>query len=172
VTFLGARAAAPARLRGKAELGVALGVVVLGGFVLVQATTIDAPATSNALGPRFFPTCIGLLLLVCGAWLAVDVWRGGRGEMEAGEDIDLARASDWRSVAAVSAAFLLHAALIGPLGWPLAGAVLFWGVAVSLGSRAWVRDVAVSVVLAFGIFAIFTRALGVFLPAGLMDGVL
>ena len=163
---------APQRLQGRAELGVAAGVLVLGGFVLVQATGIDAPATSNALGPRFFPTCVGILLLVCGGWLAIDVWRGGRGEMEAGEDVDLARASDWRSVAAVSAAFLLHAALIGPLGWPVAGAVLFWGVAVSLGSRAWVRDAAVSVVLAFGIFLIFTRALGVFLPAGLMDGVL
>jgi putative tricarboxylic transport membrane protein len=160
------------RLQGKAELGVAFGVMVLGGFVLVQTTSIDAPATSNALGPRFFPTCIGMLLLVCGAWLAVDVWRGGRGEMEAGEDIDLARASDWRSVALVSGAFLLHAALIAPLGWPIAGAVLFFGVAASLGSRAWIRDAAVSVVLAFGIFVIFTRALGVYLPPGLMDGVL
>jgi putative tricarboxylic transport membrane protein len=163
---------APQRLQGKAELGVALGVVVLGAFVLLQATSIDAPATSNALGPRFFPTCIGILLIACGAWLAVDVWRGGRGEMEAGEDVDLARSSDWRSVAAVSAAFLLHAALIGPLGWPIAGAVLFWGVAVSLGSRAWVRDLAVSVVLAFGVYAIFTHALGVYLPPGLLDGVL
>jgi putative tricarboxylic transport membrane protein len=159
-------------LRGKAELGVAAGVVVLGGFLLVETTTINAPATSNALGPRFFPTFIGFLLLGCGVWLAVDVLRGGRGDPEAGEDIDLSRSSDWRSVGLVSAVFLLHALLLAPLGWPIAGALLFWGVAASLGSRNWLRDGAVSVLLAVAVYLIFTRALGVYLPGGLLDGVL
>jgi putative tricarboxylic transport membrane protein len=159
-------------LRGKAELGVAAGVVALGVFLLVQTTTITAPATSNALGPKFFPTCIGALLLACGVWLAVDVLRGGHGDPEAGEDIDLSRSSDWRSVALVSAVFLGHAVLLGPLGWPIAGALLFWGVAAALGSRSWLRDGAVSVLLALAVYVIFTHALGVYLPGGLLDGVL
>jgi putative tricarboxylic transport membrane protein len=159
-------------LRGKAELAVAAGVVVLGVFLLVQTTTITAPTTSNAIGPKFFPTCIGVLLLVCGVWLAVDVLRGGHGDPEAGEDIDLSRSSDWRSVGLVSAVFLLHAVLLAPLGWPIAGALLFWGVAVALGSRQWLRDGAVSVLLALAVYLIFTRALGVYLPGGLLDGVL
>lgn len=162
----------PAALRGKAELALAAGVVLLGVFVLVDASRIKAPATSNALGPSFVPTCIGLLLIVCGAWLAVDVWRGGHADPEAGEDIDLSRRSDWVSVALVSGVFLLHAALIGPLGWPIAGALLFWGVAVALGSRCWARDVAVSVVLAFAVYFIFNNLLGVHLPGGLLAGVL
>jgi putative tricarboxylic transport membrane protein len=162
----------PTMLQGKAELGVAAGVVLGGVFVLVEAARIDAPATSNALGPKFFPICIGALLLVCGLWLAADVVRGGHGDPDAGEDIDLDRRSDWVSVALVSGAFLLHAALIAPLGWPLAGALLFWGVAVALGSRHWVRDLAVSVVLALGVYAVFTHLLGVFLPGGLLEGVL
>jgi putative tricarboxylic transport membrane protein len=159
-------------LRGKAELGVAGGVVLLGVFLLVEATTITSPATSNALGPKFFPVCIGALLLACGSWLAVDVLRGGHGDPEAGEDVDLTRSSDWRSVALVSAVFLLHAVLLGPLGWPIAGALLFWGVAASLGSRKWLRDGLVSVLLAVAVYLIFTRALGVYLPGGLLDGVL
>jgi putative tricarboxylic transport membrane protein len=159
-------------LRGKAELGVAAGVVVLGVFLLAETTAIEAPATSNALGPKFFPTCIGVLLLVCGAWLAVDVWRGGHGDPEIGEDVDMSRPSDWLSVGLVSIVFLLHAALLGPLGWPIAGALLFWGVAASLGSRHWLRDGAVSVLLAVAVFEIFTRALSVYLPGGLLDGVL
>lgn len=166
------RGALPERLRGKAELVVAAGVLALGVFVLVEAAGIEAPATSHALGPRFFPTCVGFLLIVCGGWLFLDVHRGGHGDPEAGEDIDLTRRSDWVSVSLVSAAFLAHAALIGPLGWPLAGALLFWGVAVALGSRRWVRDVAVSVVLAFLVYAIFTHLLGVYLPGGLLAGVL
>jgi putative tricarboxylic transport membrane protein len=159
-------------LRGKAELGVAAGVVVLGIFLLVETTTINSPSTSNALGPKFVPTLVGVLLLVCGVWLAVDVLRGGQGDPEAGEDVDLSRPSDWLSVALVSAVFLLHAVLLGPLGWPIAGALLFWGVAASLGSRSWLRDGAVSVLLAVAVYLIFTRALGVYLPGGLLDGVL
>lgn len=169
---MSARITVPDALRGKAELGVAAGVVVLGVFLLVETTTISAPATSNALGPKFFPTCIGLLLVGCGVWLAVDVWRGGHGDPEAGEDVDMSRPSDWVSVALVSVVFLMHAVLLGPLGWPIAGALLFWGVAAALGSRHWLRDGAVSVLLAVAVFLIFTRALGVYLPAGLLDGVL
>ena len=105
-------------------------------------------------------------------WLAVDVLRGGHGDPEAAEDVDLSRPSDWLSVALVSAVFLLHAVLLGPLGWPIAGALLFWGVAASLGSRSWLRDGAVSVLLAVAVYLIFTRALGVYLPGGLLDGVL
>lgn len=162
----------PALLRGKAEVAVAAGVAALGVFVLVEASAIHAPATSNALGPRFFPTCVGALLVVCGVWLSVDVLRGGHGDPEEGEDVDLSRRSDWRSVGLVSAAFLLHAVLLGPLGWPVAGALLFWGVAVALGSRRWVRDGAVSVLLAVTVYAVFTHALGVYLPGGPLAGVL
>jgi putative tricarboxylic transport membrane protein len=161
----------PSGVGGRAELGVAAGVVALGIFVLAQTATVDVHLTSSALGPRFFPACIGLLLLGCGCWLALDVWRGGSGGAAAADVVPV-RPSDWRRVALVSAAFLLHAVLIGPLGWPLAGALLFWGVAASLGSRSWARDAAVSVLLACGVFAIVTHALGVYLPGGLLDGVL
>jgi putative tricarboxylic transport membrane protein len=159
-------------LHGKAELGVAAGVMLLGVFMLVQTTMIDAPATSNSLGPRFFPTCVGVLLLVSGAWLGVDVWRGGHGEPEAGEDVDMDRSSDWVSVGLVSAVFLLHEVLLGLVGWPISGALLFWGVAASLGSRAWLRDGAVSVLLAVAVYANFTHGLGVYLPGGPLGGVL
>ena len=140
--------------------------------MLVEATGIRAPETANALGPRFFPFCIGGLLVVCGGWLAVDVWHGGRGDPEAGEDVDLGRGSDWLSVGLVSAVFLLHAALLSRLGWPVAGALLFWGVAAALGSRRWLRDAAISVLLAVGVYLVFDRLLGIYLPAGLLEGVL
>ena len=159
-------------LRGRAELGVATGVAALGVVGVVEAAGIQAPATANALGPRFVPFCIGGLLMVCGGWLAVDVWRGGHGDPDAGEDIDLSRGSDWLSVGLVSAVFLLHAVLVAPLGWPVAGAILFWGVAAALGSRHWVRDAGVSVLLAVGVFVVFDHLLGVYLPAGVLDGVL
>ena len=151
---------------------IAVLLLALGVFVLVETSRIDVPANANAIGPSFFPTVVGILLCLVGAWLVVDVLRGGHGAMEAAEDIDLTRTSDWPTLAVLSAVFLGHAALLEVLGFAVAGSLLFFGVAAALGSRRWARDAAVSVVLATGVHLLFGRFLGVGLPAGLLDGIL
>ena len=170
-------AVAPARRRphplaGRAELGLAGLLLALGVFLLVETSRIEVPVNANAVGPRFFPTVVGLVLVVVSLWLAVDVLRGGHGEMEAAEDVDVSRSSDWRTLALLSGVFLGHAALLEPLGFPLAAALLFFGVAASLGSRRWARDAAVAVVLAVLVYVVFARGLGVGLPAGVLQGVI
>ena len=169
-------AVAPGRptgwLTGRAELGLAGLLLALGAFLLVETARIEVPANANSIGPRFFPTVVGVLLCLVGSWLLVDVLRGGHGDMEAAEDIDLSRTSDWRTLALLSAVFLAHAALLELLGFAIAGALLFFGIAASLGSRRWLRDAAVSVVLATAVYVVFARLLGVGLPAGLLEGVL
>lgn len=161
----------PGRLAGKAELGLAGLLLALGVFLLVETQRIPVPVNANALGPRFFPLVVGGVLVVVGLWLAVDVLRGGHGEMEAAEDVDTSRSSDWRTLVLLSAVFLGHAALLEPLGFPVASALLFFGVGATLGSRRWARDAAVAVVLAGLVFLVFARGLGVSLPAGLLEGV-
>ena len=168
---------APARtprspLTGKAELGLAAMLLALGVFLLVETQRIAIPVNANAVGPRFFPTVVGVVLVVVSLWLAVDVLRGGRGEMESAEDVDTSRSSDWRTLALLSAVFLGHAFLLESVGFPVAAAVLFFGVAAALGSRRWARDAAVAVVMAVLVFVVFARGLGVGLPAGVLQGVL
>ena len=168
-------APAPAKahpLSGKAELGLAALLLALGVFLLVETQRIAVPVSANTIGPRFFPTVVGGVLVVVSLWLAVDVLRGGAGQMEAAEDVDVSRSSDWRTLALLSAVFLGHAFLLEPLGFPVAAALLFFGVAASLGSRRWARDAAVAVVLAVLVFVVFARGLGVGLPAGVLQGVL
>ena len=168
-------APAPARshpLSGRAELGLAALLLALGVFLLVETQRIAVPVNANAVGPRFFPTVVGAVLVVVSLWLAVDVLRGGRGEMEAAEDVDVSRSSDWRTLGLLSAVFLGHAFLLEPLGFPVAAALLFFGVAAALGSRRWARDAAIAVVLAVLVFVVFARGLGVGLPAGVLQGVL
>jgi putative tricarboxylic transport membrane protein len=167
-----ARRPAARLLAGRAELGLAALLLALGGFVLVETLSIEVPANANSIGPRFFPTVVGCVLLVVAIWLAVDVLRGGHGDMEQAEDVDASRSSDWKTLAALSAVFLVHAALISRVGFPVAGALLFFGVAVTLGSRRWVRDAGIAVVLSVAVFLVFARALGVGLPAGVLEGVL
>ncbi|RCW40928.1 putative tricarboxylic transport membrane protein [Halopolyspora algeriensis] len=159
-------------LRGRAELGLAALVVLIGGLVLVNTATLETPATVNVVGPRVFPTVVGAVLLGIGVWLGIDVLRGGHGEPDAGEDVDLSRPSDWRAVASVGAAFFTHVALLRITGWLIAGAVLFWGVAVALGARRWLRAAGVAIVLSTVVYLVFSHLLGVSLPAGVFEGVL
>jgi putative tricarboxylic transport membrane protein len=163
---------ASAHLRHRSELGVALLLVVLGAVVLWDASQLPPLAQRGPVGPGAVPTVIGLVLIVCAVFLAVDVFRGGHGEAEGGEDVDLTAPSDWRTVLLLTAAFLANVALIDRAGWPISGAVLFWGCAYALGSRHYVRDALLALALSFGSYVVFARGLGIDLPAGVLEGVL
>jgi putative tricarboxylic transport membrane protein len=159
--------------RDRAELGFAALLGVVGGLVLWDAATLQAPySQADPVGPRTVPFLVGGLLLACALWLAVDVLRGGHGEAEGGEDVDLSHPTEWRVVVPLVAVFLGNVLLIDRLGWVISGALLFWGSAWALGSRHYVRDAVVSLLLSLGTFYGFYLGLGIYLPAGLLEGVL
>lgn len=149
------------------ELGICALLAVLGVLVLVDAINIPTDfAQRGPVGPKAVPVVVGVLLLVVAVLLVRDVLRGGRGEAEGGEDIDLSAPSDWRTVLLLSAAFLANAALIGVVGFPISGAILFWGAAYALGSRAFVRDPLIAAAMSILTFVLFNNLLGVPLPGG------
>jgi putative tricarboxylic transport membrane protein len=161
------------RLRGRSELGVALLLGVIGAVVLWDAAQLHAPySQSDPVGPRTMPFIVAGLLLVSGAILAVNVLRGGHGEAEGGEDVDLTHPSDWRTIAPLVAAFVANILLIDRVGWVISGTVLFWGSVWALGSRRYVRDGLISLALSLVTFYGFYVGLGISLPAGLLEGVL
>lgn len=160
----GTRAVAP-------DAAVALGVVALGVFTLVGATTITVPLSSNVVGPRVFPYAVGVALLLSGLAVLVDALRGRLGDPESGEDVDADASPDWPALARIVLAFALHVAIVDLVGWALAGAALFMLVAWSLGARPLRAGIA-GLVLGFTVQALFVTALGVTLPAGLFEGVL
>jgi putative tricarboxylic transport membrane protein len=75
-------------------------------------------------------------------------------------------------VGLLAGAFLANIVLIEPLGWPLSGALLFFGGALALGSRTPLRDIVVSLALGFGSYYLFNHALGLALPAGVLEGLI
>lgn len=151
----------------RSELGVCALLGVLGVLVLVDAIRIPTDfAQRSPVGPKAVPIVVGSLLLVIAALLAREVLSGRRGESETGEDVDLSAPSDWRTVLLLSAAFLANAALIGVVGFPISGAILFWGAAYALGSRNLVRDPLLAAGLSILTFLLFNNALGVPLPGG------
>lgn len=161
------------RLSGRAELGMALLLAAVGLVVIVDAHGLRTTyAEADPVGPRTMPYIVGALLLLCALALARDVLRGGHGQAEEGEDVDLTHPTEWRVVVPLLVAFVLTILVVDRLGWVIAGTVLFWGSVWALGSRNYVRDLAVSVVLSLVTFYGFYAGLGIHLPAGLLEGVL
>ncbi|MFM9588413.1 tripartite tricarboxylate transporter TctB family protein [Streptomyces scabiei] len=159
-------------LRDHSELGVCVLLVALGVLVLTDALTMDVDiAQRGPVGPRTVPIVVGAGLLLVAALLAVDVLRGGRGRAEGGEDVDLSEPADWRTVLLLAGVFLGAAVLIEPLGFPVAGALLFWGAAYALGSRHPDRDPLIAAVVSLVTYVVFDSLLGVPLPGGPLMGV-
>ncbi|MER7910011.1 MULTISPECIES: tripartite tricarboxylate transporter TctB family protein [unclassified Streptomyces] len=163
----------PPWLRGRSELGVGALLFLLGVLVLTDALTLDDTVTGRGpVGPATVPLVVGCGLLVVSVLLTVDVLRGGRGEAEGGEDVDLTEPADRRTVLLLAGVFLGFAVLIGPVGFPVAGALLFWGAAHALGSRHLPRDPLIAAGLSLLTYVVFDRLLGVPLPGGPLMGVI
>ena len=63
---------------------------------------------------------------------------------------------------------MLFIALIVPIGWIIAAALMFVMVAHAIGSRRWLMDVLVGLFLSSVIYLIFAVLLSVDLPSGLI----
>jgi putative tricarboxylic transport membrane protein len=155
-----------------AQYVLAAFILVAGAYVAIDASGLSDSSGNAAISPRDFPVVIGIVLIVLGALLAVATWRGDVPHEEAGEDIDLHGGTDWRTVAMLIGVVVANIALIDLLGWAITGAILFAGCAAVLGSRTWIRDIAIGAVLSVGSWYLFTVGLGVPLPAAILDGVL
>jgi putative tricarboxylic transport membrane protein len=162
----------PKAKQGRSELGVALLLLILGGWAVIDALGLEALDTRGPVGPKTVPIAVGVLLIGTAVLLAVDVLRGGRGEQEAGEDVDLDQGSDWKTLGLLVAAFVANILLIDRLGWPVSGAVLFFGTTFALGSRHLIRNAIVSVALSVSTWYLFNLGLGIALPVGILKGIL
>jgi putative tricarboxylic transport membrane protein len=163
----------PRERRLDPELGLSAFLLVLGLGVLLSAAAI-APDTAGRgpIGPRAVPVFLGIGLCLIAVAHAVDVLRGGHGEAEAGEDIELSTPPDWRTVGVLVSAFVTNILLLDVIGWPLSGALMFWLAARALGSTHPVRDVGLALALGVASYELFARFLELPLPAGPLAGVL
>lgn len=156
----------------RAEFGFPVALFALGVTTLWQARGIASGAAGAAVGPQVFPYAVGSLLLGCAAVLVVPLVRGRGGQAEGGEDVDPQTGTDWATVAKLTGAFAALVVLVEPLGWPLGATLLFGGTAWALGARPIWRPLVVGALLGLVTHLLFTGLLGLYLPAGPLDGVL
>lgn len=164
--------AAGTQTGGRSEYGVALLLLGLGVWAIVDALGVTDTASRGPINARTIPIAIGALLILMAVLLTVDLLRGGRGEAEGGEDVDLTHGSDWRTIGLLLASFVANALLIERLGWPVSGAILFFGTTYALGARHYLRMAVISVVLSVGSWYLFFLGLDIKLPVGILKGIL
>ncbi len=156
-----------------AEIAAALVVIAMGVVILLESRDIRIPRALTLVGPRDFPRVIGAGLIVLGIWYAIDVVRHDPAAPSAdSEDADPTLPTDWRVLGQLAIVLALYAGTMERLGFVIASSILFFGTAVTLGSRRFVRDAAIGIVLSTATYLLFSEWLGIRLPTGVLDGVL
>jgi putative tricarboxylic transport membrane protein len=155
------------RVGAAAEALLGLAVAALGAFIAVETSTITVSPVYAKVGPQAIPYIVAGALILLGLLFAGAALRGTAPPDAAGRT-----PTDWFPLVAISVGLVAQMLLLEPAGFVIAAAVLFFCVAFGFGSRRYVRDAAIAVVLAVVVYIGFTRGLNLQLPAGVLAGVL
>lgn len=175
-----ASGARPGRHAAPGDRGLGAGLLAIGAGYLAAAFLISEPEGGYAaVGPRVFPIVIGIALVTVALWTAF------RAHGDAGApSSDPAKAqtvpgptsgaappaADWRAAAPGALVFLAYILLLEPLGYLPATTGFIALEARLLGSRRWGRDLLAALVVSVSVYALFSVALGLRLPPGLLGG--
>jgi len=150
------------------DLAAGLCVVALAGVALLGALAIPVSPIYAQVGPKAVPFAVAGGLLLLGAGLVYQALRGGWSHgMEEVRDAPPVNARAFLLLLAGLAANLL---LIGPFGFSLAATVQFALVAAAFGSRRFLRDAAIALLLTLAVWFLFVELLGVNIGAGVLEG--
>jgi putative tricarboxylic transport membrane protein len=144
-------------------------VLLLTGFTLLwQAVSAGIDNGVTLGGPTLAP------IVVTGLWVVVAAWyllEAVRKRAYAGEATPIAA---WRTPALLLVALIVYSVVLKytVLGYVLSTVVFVLVSARLLSTRPWreviVRDLATAAGLSLGIYLLFTRLLGIVLPAGVL----
>jgi putative tricarboxylic transport membrane protein len=160
---------ASGRRRSPAEIGLSLGVLLLGITVTVLGAGLSGNQRYSLVGPDMMPIVVGVGLCTLGAWLLVESLIGGWRNPEPdqpearGDHPFIAGAFLW-----VLGGLAAQMALVHTAGFVIAAGALFFCVARGFGSRRPLRDLVIGLVIGLGVFLFFVKFLNVNLPAGLL----
>jgi len=162
-------------------------MLVIGLALVVGTVTMRVPDTATSPGPQVFPAIVAALVLVVAVLLAIDVLRrpeavtveiaqpAAPGDVDDldldGEPVERRPTSNHRALLGALGTVVVFIAALTPLGWLLAGAVLFWGIARALGSQRPVFDVFLALAISSIVQLAFSAGLGLNLPPGILEGI-
>lgn len=155
------------------QTGVGLAIVLAALVLALGAWQVPVPTPVEDGGARLVPGLCAAVLCVCGGWLVWEARHGGWRNASALSGGLHLQVTPW---VWVSAGLLLSALLIRHSGFVLAGALCYvlalQGLRLAAqpdgrlhGARL-AADVLIGLVLAVLVYLLFTRVLGIALPAG------
>jgi putative tricarboxylic transport membrane protein len=157
-----------------AEIILGLGIAALGAFVLAEIGQIRVSPVYAKVGPRDIPILVGGILTVLGLALAWQGWREWSllRTAASGAASAVGGATDWRPLVIITVGLIQQVVLFKIAGFVPTAAILFFCVAFGFGSRRYLRDALIAIMLALVTYVGFVHALGLRLPAGVLEGIL
>jgi putative tricarboxylic transport membrane protein len=150
-------------LRGEAI--IAGGIVVLGVAMAFGTLAIPRSGGYERIGPAAYPWAISLFLVIIGAILAREAWRGAA-PASAGNAGAGPSGFALRPFALVNLGLVLHLLLIERAGFVIASMTLFFCTARAMGARHWSVTTAIAFALSLAVYFAFSVGLDLALPAG------
>ncbi|MGD7002545.1 tripartite tricarboxylate transporter TctB family protein [Corynebacterium halotolerans] len=168
-------------LDGRGSLFVAVALAAFTIYIFYGIITMEVPDSAQAPGPKFYPMLLGIVAAILTVLLFIDTWRnpshepGTRYTAPVGENRSAALIpvgeTDKKALAYGVIAFGVFAFILEPIGWIISAALLFWVLALTLGAKRPVFNLAVSLVVSSAIQVAFSMGLGLHLPAGILGGI-
>jgi len=160
--------------RGRGVVGLAKSLampILLAAFatyLVFGIVTMKVPPNAAFPGPQFFPGIIAAGLYLFAVILGLGAVRTLGRTPDAENAGERSVGVDWRSFAWVVGSFLGFAFLLGVLGWIIAAALLFTGIARGFGQRSWLFAVLVGLTISSLTYIAFDMGLGLSLPSGIL----
>jgi putative tricarboxylic transport membrane protein len=142
-----------------------LTLAVTGVLIAWSTSQMRVPPMHAKVGPHLFPYFASMALIFLGVCFVVQAVRNSPDRLVA----DTSK-TEWRSLGFIVAGFLFLILSLTTLGFVVSASVLFLAVALGFGSRNYLRDLGVAVLLSCAAYFTFTKLLNLQLPAGIFGG--
>lgn len=156
-------AARPPRRFGGTGLVVGLLLLGLAALLFWDASRLPAATGYSGMGPADTPRVIGAGLAVLGLWTLVEAFRS---------PAEPAPAQDIPPILWIVGGLGLQLLLVKPLGFSVAGGLLFACTAAAFGRRKLWMTLPIGLAFALAVFGVFAMLLELSLPAGPLERLL
>ena len=142
-------------------------ILVLAGVYFWATEQIPTLEIGDPLGPKAFPRLLGIGLLLSAAMLLAEIIRDRKAATEPAAS-DPAEKTAWKIVAGATVATAIFFLLFETVGYMLSVSIYLLVMTSFFHPKKWTTNILTSVIYGVGSYFIFTKALGVSLPAGLL----
>jgi len=144
-------------------------ILVLTGVYFWATSQIPTLEIGDPLGPKAFPRLLGIGLLITAAMLLAEMIRDGKSKRVSRPEAEtLAEISAAKIVAGVTVLTAIFFVSFETVGYMLSVSLYLLAMTAYFHPGKWLSNVLTSVTYGVGSYFIFTKALGVNLPHGLL----